>query len=78
MIRTKSGVPLKIVSGSKKSITGRKPFEVECVVSPEVLLRMIAMGANALALTKPFKLRKDEFLYDNEDELYEALKLKKD
>ncbi len=78
MIRTKSGVQLKIVSGTKKSITGRKPFEVEYVLSPEAILKLLAQGSNPLGLTKRFYLTRHEFLYDSEDELFEALKLKKD
>lgn len=78
MITTRSGVPLKIVRGSKKSITGRKPFLVEYVITTESMLKFILTGTNPDSLGKRFSMTRHEFLYDSEDELYEALGLKKD
>ena len=78
MITTKAGKPIKIVDGSKKSITGRKPFTVEYILTPEELLNMVAKGGQIRTLGNRFKLQRTEMLFENEQELYDALGLTKE
>ncbi len=76
MIKTKAGTPVIIVGGSKKSITGRKPFEVE-VAGPESypeLIRILTPSRRFANLSR-MKLTRTELVFDSEDELYEALGL---
>lgn len=77
MIKSKSGQELRIVKGSKKCITGIKPFLVEANYSQEQIMQKILNPARPLYL-KRFYLRKDEMIYDNEAELYEAIGYKLD
>ena len=60
MIKTKAGEQVVILDGSKKCITGKKPFKVRLAKIGPMMLR-------------PFKLRKDELSFDSEDELWEAI-----
>jgi hypothetical protein len=78
MIKTKGGVQVKIVSGSKKSITGRHPFTVEAIIPAEILLKNMAIGGKIESLGKRFKLTKSELVYDNEQELWDSLGLVKE
>lgn len=78
MIKTKAGYPVKIVGGSKKSITGKKPFAVEVLYGQEEILKKILNPGYNLGFTKKMFLTRDELVYDNIDELYEALGLKRE
>lgn len=78
MITTKAGYQVKIVKGSRKSITGKHPFVCEYVLKPEDILKKIATGQNAIAMTKRFKLTKAELNFDSEQELWEAIGLNKE
>lgn len=64
MIRTKGGGEVKILSGSKKCITGKKPFVVQVV-----------SGQKNWVPSKTLKLTKAQLVYDSEDELYQAIGL---
>lgn len=77
MITTKAGYQIKIVEGSRKSITGKKHFVCEYVLKPEDILKGIASGQNMLSLGKRFKLTKSEMKFDSEQELWDALGLNK-
>lgn len=76
MITTKAGVPVRIVGGSKKSITGTRPFEVE-VANAESFpsaMRLFSPSRRGTYFGK-FLLTKNELNFDSETELYEALKI---
>ena len=76
MIKTKSGQEIKILKGNKKSITGRQPFLVEPVLSQEQIMKKILNPFEPVYLQK-IKLRRDQMIIDNEQELYDALGLTK-
>ncbi len=80
MIKTKSGQELKIISGNKKCITGNQPFTVQCVY-PELTLEQMLSPVGQVAIANrnsgKFKLRKDELVFDSEDELYTAIGYKR-
>lgn len=85
MITTKAGVPVMIIDGCKKSITGTKPFTVRLVKAPddrEHIGKLIYLLKSGIKMSNywdtPIKLRRTELIYDNEEELYEALGLKKE
>lgn len=77
MITTKAGYQVKIVSGSKKSITGKHPFVCEYVTSPEQMLKDLQIGRNIVAMGKRINLTRTELVYDSEQELWDALGLTK-
>lgn len=78
MITTKAGIPIKIVSGSKKSITGKKHFVCEYILTTEDMIRKAMSGIPVTSMTGRFKLTKHEMLFDSESELYDALNLVKE
>ncbi len=78
MIKSKSGHSLKIIKGDKKCIQGRKAFKVEAFYSQEDIFKKILNPSHNLGTMGSFYLRRDEMIIDNEDELYEAIGLKRD
>ena len=79
MITTKAGVQVRIVKGSKKSITGNQhPFTLEFVTTAEDILKNAAIGGKFNSFGKRFKLLKSELIYDNEQELWDGLGLVKE
>lgn len=80
MITLKSGQEVKIVGGSKKSITGTANFTVKAVY-PELTMEQLLTSAGLAALrqrtNKTFKVTKKDLNFDSEDELYVAIGYKK-
>lgn len=81
MIKTKGGTEVRIIGGSAKSLTGRKPFVVEPVSQEALpnLTRMLSLSRskNHSDPASPMRmyLMKSELVYDSEIELSNALEL---
>lgn len=76
MITTMGGNPVKILEGSRKSITGDKYFTVEVTEYPDIM-RMFRPSRKVVSTVGKLRLKKSELRFDSEQELYDALNLVK-
>lgn len=74
----KTGREVKIVKGSKKAITGKQAFIVRFTSEPTPINILLRHIWNPTGLSKywnkPFGVQKHELNYENDSELFSAIK----
>ena len=78
MIKTKARYPVQIIEGSKKCITGNKPFTVRFIESQDQKIARMFNPYKYPGYERTFKITRKELVVEDENELYEAIGLKRE